>query len=230
MTALKYTDRDVRENNSLVEFAMEYLLHYQGEFDFLVDCKMRISTGHDLTVGMVRGVLNCMRSDPRVTRMPDPMPPSEQMGEVIELIQPKAYNKKMKSKKLVPCPLYEAKLVHTHRRKNDAWYDTYENCHGYYRINRDPRGVDFDAVVKPPFIVARHGKAIHKATGVGRVRWYPKYHEYGWSQDPRISVQVACKYPRWIDGGLLLFTPEALDCEGNPFPLCVRCFVEGEPE
>jgi hypothetical protein len=76
----KYTDRDVRENPDFYVTVIDYLEHYEGEFDFLVDCKMRVAMDRELTVGMVRGILNCMRHDPRVTNLPEPLPPSRREG------------------------------------------------------------------------------------------------------------------------------------------------------
>lgn len=64
---LRYTDRDVREDGSLVDLAQDYLRRYTGEFAFLVDLQEALVTrGRPLTVANVRGVLNCMRNDPRV--------------------------------------------------------------------------------------------------------------------------------------------------------------------
>lgn len=68
MTApdMRYTDRDVRENPSLVGMVTDYLERYQGEFQFLLDAKIRSAAGRPLGVAMVRGVLNCMRNDARL--------------------------------------------------------------------------------------------------------------------------------------------------------------------
>jgi hypothetical protein len=69
----KYTDRDVRENElEMRHFVESYLERYHGEFEFLIDCKMRVAEGYTLSTGMVRGVLNCMRNDPRVKGLPAP--------------------------------------------------------------------------------------------------------------------------------------------------------------
>lgn len=68
----RYEDRHVRGDRSLVDAAEEYVQGYVGEFLFLLDCRDRLATGQRLTVGQVRGVLNCMRSDPRVGALPVP--------------------------------------------------------------------------------------------------------------------------------------------------------------
>ena len=58
----KFTDRDVRENIHLGKVAVRFLENYGGDFDFLVAAK-RASRKDELTIQMVRGTLNCMRSD-----------------------------------------------------------------------------------------------------------------------------------------------------------------------
>ncbi len=66
----KYTDTDVRSNSySLFDLAGRYLATYQGDFAFLVSAKAAWFDSR-LTVQMVRGVLNCMLSDPNVKNMP----------------------------------------------------------------------------------------------------------------------------------------------------------------
>ena len=52
---IKYTDRDVRENSDLVGAAYAYVENYQGEFQYLIDCKMRVASGETLTTGLVGG-------------------------------------------------------------------------------------------------------------------------------------------------------------------------------
>ena len=62
--AYKYTDRDVRELPYLTQIAYTYLDAYQGDFEFLLDAK-RIHYQGVLATATIRGVLNCMRADPR---------------------------------------------------------------------------------------------------------------------------------------------------------------------
>lgn len=76
MTALKFTDRDVRERPELVAEAVRYLRWYQGEFEFLVDAKRYEAANGNLPLPTARGVLNCMRQDTRygmvVPDLPEP--------------------------------------------------------------------------------------------------------------------------------------------------------------
>lgn len=74
MTALKYTDRDVRERPELVAEAIRYLRWYQGEFEFLVDAKRYEAANGTLPVATARGVLNCIRNDARYAMVSDPIP------------------------------------------------------------------------------------------------------------------------------------------------------------
>jgi hypothetical protein len=226
---LKYSDRDVRENPDYERIALDYLDGYEGEFQYLIDCKMRVEMGKDLTVGMFRGILNCMRMDPRAPELPAPLPPDD-MGEVVEL-RPRTPRRQ----KFIPyykrpeCPLFVAGLHHVHKRWTAEMSDTYQHCTGLYHINR-VTSFDLPATVKAPFLVARGGKMIHKTEGEGYVRWYPNEHDWGWERHlhPKLSAKVQCMYPRWIDQPILLFTPEASFQDDTPVPLCVRCFAEGE--
>lgn len=74
MTALKYTDRDVRERPELVAEAIRYLRWYQGEFEFLVDAKRYLEANGTLPIATSRGVLNCIRQDARYAMVADPIP------------------------------------------------------------------------------------------------------------------------------------------------------------
>jgi len=68
----RYTDRHVREDVSLIDVAEGYAQAYTGDFEFMVDIRDRLRDGQRLTVTQVRGVLNCMRHDPRVGHLPVP--------------------------------------------------------------------------------------------------------------------------------------------------------------
>lgn len=74
MTALKFTDRDVRERPELVAEAIRYLRWYQGEFEFLVDAKRYEFMNGNLPLATARGVLNCMRVDVRYALVADGLP------------------------------------------------------------------------------------------------------------------------------------------------------------
>lgn len=72
--ARKYTDRDVREHPELVLAAEAFLRSYTGDFEFLVQLQREIVTyGLPLTLGAVRGTLNCMRVYPSLMmNLPEP--------------------------------------------------------------------------------------------------------------------------------------------------------------
>lgn len=226
MSALKYTDRDVRENRDFESIALQYLENYEGEFAFLIDCKMRIASGLTLSTGMIRGILNCMRVDPRAPEMPDPLPASD-MGEVIQMSPRKKKFKRRRYDDLPICPLTEAKLEHTHKLITSEWRDQYQYCGGYYHINRSI--FHLPATVKAPFLAARGGKMIHKAEGSGHCEWYPNAHGWGYSKysGAHLSAKTACKYPSWITQPILLFEAQFSFLDGSPVPLCRHCFSEG---
>lgn len=71
----KYTDRDVREDPDLVKLVSEYLHQYGGDFEFLTSAKRALAAYGALPTGIVRGVLNCMRTDPK-WNVPMPTPSS----------------------------------------------------------------------------------------------------------------------------------------------------------
>ena len=229
----KYTDRDVRENPDFYLTVLTYLAEYEGEFDFLVDCKMRVAMDRDLTVGMVRGILNCMRHDPRVTDLPEPLQPHE--AKVIQMPR-----KKKKSNRGKICDITEFHREHGGWVFKDGDYfyaDGYERCNGLYAINRQDFQVD--AYVKAPFMMSRSGKLIHRVgrnTGDAWYMWRPEVHQKGWRYwrdgDPDLYVRTLCKYPRIIDNPTLLeecHLDEALaslvGSSVHTHELCKRCFA-----
>lgn len=56
----KLTDEDVTAD--LGAFALAWLVHYSGDFDFLLDMQRDLRKWKNLSVGKVRGVLNCFRA------------------------------------------------------------------------------------------------------------------------------------------------------------------------
>jgi hypothetical protein len=67
--AYKFTDTDVRTYPGLVGEAYAFLHQYQGEFDFLRDAKQELAERGGLPTGVVRGVLNCMRTQPNAAQI-----------------------------------------------------------------------------------------------------------------------------------------------------------------
>ncbi len=69
----KFTDEDVVNEPELVDYALEYLALYEGDFAYILDLKSR-SRG-SLSTGQARGVLNTMlaekkRADHPIVRLP----------------------------------------------------------------------------------------------------------------------------------------------------------------
>lgn len=205
----KYTDRDVRESPDLAEMAVEYVEQYGGEFEYLIDMKMRLAQGYDLTTPMIRGILNCMRHDPRITGLPAPLPPEE--GVVVELRPAK--RKKRKShvwdrENPVPCNEIKSHDAHTWRPDGEH----YEWCNGVpWAINR-LSSIYLPAQVKLPFVVARSGKLIHRVGPTDHwVEWWPNRHEWGFNRilQPELTVKLVCKYPSVLRQPLLLTAERA---------------------
>lgn len=61
----KFTDTDVRAHPQLTNAVYDFLSTYEGEFAFLVEARKTLSSLKFLHIATVRGVLNCMRIDPR---------------------------------------------------------------------------------------------------------------------------------------------------------------------
>lgn len=64
--ARKYTDTDVRLHPELRQQAVAYAVEYGGDFDYMLQAQATALATGDLRPGVVRGVLNCMRTDPAV--------------------------------------------------------------------------------------------------------------------------------------------------------------------
>lgn len=215
---LKYTDRDVRENEYLYEQVVAYLEQYQGEFSYLIDCKMRLNQGVELSVGMIRGALNCMRVDPRVTNLPEPLPPEE--GNVIEMPRKKGRFTRG------TCQITEPHGPHP---STDEMY----SCGGVFLINRSAFRLPLK--IKRPMVTARSTGLIHMVMPEGGHNsvWYPPLHEYGWGmygiETPDYHVKLGCKFPSWLKNPILLTSEEAAQLTDLPTHAgqrlyCSRCF------
>lgn len=64
MLNAKYTDQDVRTHPDLIEIAHQFLRRYQGDWEFLVQCKNHLEAHNHLPMPTVRAVLNAMRANP----------------------------------------------------------------------------------------------------------------------------------------------------------------------
>jgi hypothetical protein len=209
MSALKYTDRDVRENPDYTQITERYLEQYEGEFQFLIDCKMRLATGVGLTVGMIRGVLNCMRVDPRADLRP---PVGSDDDNVIQFTP--------KSRPIwTECDIEDAHMPHP-RDEEQLIYA----CSGVYPINR--RSYRLPAKVKLPFVAGNSGLLIHKV-GNALVEWHPKAHDVGFRHEPTFYVKAECRTQLMRDP-LLLDDAKPWSTERGGkvvmMRLCHKCF------
>lgn len=198
----KYTDRDVRENDALVEAAVEFLENYHGEFEFLIDCKMRLSAGGDLSVGMIRGVLNCMRADPRVRNLPEPVLFLDEDAKVVDM---KPYRRdRVKIVRPGP-PVYE--------------------------INR-PWSIRTKAHINVPYVAAKSETSLlHKVEDSWDhyFEWITNQHDIGfrwWD----LHVKPLCRQPQGLKNPILLTRTQMIWLQaGNEEgmlrrPYCGRCF------
>lgn len=211
--AIKYTDQDVRNNPDFYGIVVNYLVDYPGEFQFLIDCKMRIASGMDLTTGMVRGVLNCMRVDPRVKDLPEPM---DWPDDVIPI--DKSYRRPKKRRK-VPCTRTD---FHIHQF---ADWETYEYCPGKYEYNRIGR-YRLPATVHPEYVFVKGKSAATKTVHLvvsAEMEWVPNQHEAGFYKNELI-VHTACRYPYYLRNPKLL-TVEMID-ETDDLYRCGHCMPE----
>lgn len=70
----KYTESDVRADPFLLAAAVKYARSYTGDFDYLVAAADIVHLRGTLPVAIAKGVLNCMRADPRVADdLPEPL-------------------------------------------------------------------------------------------------------------------------------------------------------------
>ena len=168
----KYTDLDVRRNPDFYGLVIDYLMEYNGDFEFLVSCKTRIEQGVDLSIGMVRGVLNCMWVDPKVTGMPEPLP-EEFDADVIPLPERgQSYRRQPKAHKRV-C---ERTDVHEHKHSDFA---TMHYCPGIPLVDRKAYSYRLPATIRPGYLFVKAKSPttflIHRACSA-EVEWLSLIH------------------------------------------------------
>ena len=213
---IRYTDRDVREDESLRELALEYLRQYGGEFEPLTDAQEVMNSGEHLPTQMIRKVLNCMRHDRDwATRMPTP----DRTSNVLPFRAPRPRKPQQVDK---PCE--QTTGHHQHPWEKVPWgeYNDYYwrySCPGLpWEITRRARVTP--AKVNRPLAVAKTGKLLHSVDpdGAHRVVWKVPHHEYGWysdthdwvTEDGDLHVHLMCKYPSVINKPILL-RPEDIE-------------------
>lgn len=220
----KFTDRDVRANASLYGAVVNYLMEYHGDFEFLVDCKARVEQGMDLSIGMVRGVLNCMWVDPRVTNLPQPLPaePDEEFADVIPMAE-----HQRRSREKLRCVL---DVPHSHSQQD---FKVMEYCPGIPVVERD-LGYSYrrDANIRPGFLFVK-GRSVssirvHQAVRA-EVEWYPVTNNFGWYRKPELIIHTNCQHP-WSMRNPLLLTVEDVLKNSSLLERCHRCFPGEEKE
>lgn len=233
---IKYTDRDVRDHPEVYETVVEYLENYTGEFAYLIDCKMRVGQNMDLSVGMVRGVLNCMRNDPRVDLSNLPEPGRYETEAVVVPIR-----KGQARKKKVVCANEDFHERHGANFGDDEYY----SCAGKYEIDRKPYRLP--ATTRFEAVAARTGQRIHAISFV-EVAWFPNQHSFGFTSGWRggsynsgdLFIKTVCKSPGWVRNGILLtedqanqlildraeldaYLPNLPPSQRKPLSMCGRC-------
>lgn len=235
---IKYTDRDVRENEDLTDEVYRYVRGYTGEFQFLVDAKMALERDQYLPVPVVRGVLNCMRVDPRVAgTLPAPLPPKD-AEQVIKLEPERRKRRKPWIGDDITCEKVDQRIEHGgHGYENDKEAGF---CKGWHLINRDPDKMVHVAKLKVPFVMARGGFLVHAVMPISEaypeVAWYKwngerhdwGFYEYG-NGPADLTVKLACKYPSYITRGVLLTEQQAISQVTNCMRrLCPHCGIKIE--
>jgi hypothetical protein len=210
-----YTDRDVRDNPGYREAVEDYLSDYTGEFGFLIDMKMRAANGVDLTTGMVRGVLNCMRHDPRVKHLPTP---TEEDFEDVDNVVPMRGKEERAARERHPAgrrrPSSEAERRVRERQETPVcpllgqehgihWYG-YEgadvkpgsqwHCLGWHAITREITRTA--ARFHGDYLRGTASNVVHRSTHEGEVVWFPDhFHEEGGVHVSSWSVKPVCYTP-----------------------------------
>lgn len=70
---VRYVVQDVSADPRLRPLALDYLSKYNGEFMFLRLMRNNMTDGATLSNAQIKGILNCMLSDPQVVNMPIPV-------------------------------------------------------------------------------------------------------------------------------------------------------------
>lgn len=213
----RYTDRDVRENESLTDLAYDYLRNYGGDFEPLVNALTSFKHDGYLPTNMVRIVLNCMRNDLNVANdLPAPVG-YKVPRKIATVVKPRRRD----WDEPLPCSIKESHDAHTYKLD-----DEFTRCLGIpWEINRSY--FELEATVKVPFARARGGRYIHMLTGRAWCEWHPPWHEYGWGKVPPILiVEVVCKYPSFIKRPILLTENKArvlLEGLSDSLSICPHC-------
>lgn len=219
----KYTDRDVREDQSLVEFALDYLRQTGNDFEPIVMAQRELREKESLAIRTVRIVLNCMLHDYSVANQM-PVPQRPRLSLVAQpLVDP------MPEK----CTLTEP---HTGHYLGKGYKKL---CHGI--TNGRPYNLISPVKIKVGYIKGRGGMQMH-APHPGKThtitRWPNQYGEGFVTRGGKIeelTVHTVCRTPGRLTNPLLLTFEQALDIVGTAPILktpdkvitwCKTCFAE----
>lgn len=189
---IRYSDRDVREDESLLNLAVAYVDVYGGDFEPLVAGKRELAQTGTLSTRTARVVLNCMRYDVNVSAsLPAPQSPS--------LVRPAKRRRRdmFDMDNPVQCGDTNSHGAHWWRPSGECLHTPNPVAESVYcegvpwAINR---GVYYlPARVKKPFVHGRGATSLlHRTTGEGSLRWLPRLHEYGFLGTPELRVRTAC--------------------------------------
>lgn len=222
----KYTDRDVREDESLSKIAEEYVRGYGGDFEPLVDARHMLDDGDELSTVVVRKILNSMRHDRDwANRMPVPIRSTNGAGTFVRRVL----------KESSACANESPHYPHFWREA-----DKEGQCRGIpYSINR-PFEVDMKLSIKKGFVfaISMTGALVHRIdpNGAHYAVWMPRRHDWGFDtsymkrrMNARVSVDMLCNNPSRIDFPVLLTIAQAEDyigersVSGKPVRWCDNC-------
>jgi hypothetical protein len=201
---LKYTDRDVRSDPSLMELAVAYVLNYNGEFEPLVEAKDLFEEDGELTVPIARKVLNCMRHDATVAMN---LPKPNYGQNVLQFPQPPPRSRRKVTHDKKQCDVQKSHGYH-------IWGEDLEHqCDGVpWPINRG--SVQLPAKIKVRYAASRTGTLIHDVDPLGthRTVWQGPRHSYGYrtdefsyyDSDADLIVKLLCRFPSYLQKPILI--------------------------
>jgi hypothetical protein len=223
----KYTDRDLRDHPELANLACSYLASYAGDFEYLRDARQAMIEVGGLPASIVRGVLNCMRTDPRaLPSLAAIAKPSAELGHddvptESNLRSPswiQRPSQAARSTRLAQCEWTDPHYPHTY---GPEWR---MRCKGVpFELDRPARY--FRPVsIKTPFTKALTGRLIHRVGEGSFAIWFPNRHTEGFREAPSLKVKTACKYPSWIANPVLIWSLDSFEIFPDPqIKICEYC-------
>jgi hypothetical protein len=237
----RYTDRDVREDPRLEDFAYDYLDTYGGEFEPLVEARTTLAKYGRLGTHQIRVVLNCMRHDWHVANEL-PVPEHAELAQVVDIDRPKkkfrrgSYyaDKPTHEESDKPCGNTSLHRGHTYAgeyiRDGKVYPWEYMHCVGVN--NSRALEIEMPLLPKVPYVKARGGKMVHLVGPTAHAFvWHPNQYGWGynyghrWGFDPHSVIFTKCRYPSVIRDGILLkeMPVDVLNSDGTTLELCRHC-------